>query len=180
VRARVGRPSAATGHVLGKSLMVVGVVGLVAVRRRARGGVSGEVLEVEVVAERGCVPGVRRRVREWLECGGGGVAVGELELVVSELVTNSVLYSGAGSVVVSGRRSHGSVRLEVRDGGRFVPLDPDGEPGLLATGGRGLFLVDALVRELGGRWAVLEGVGVWVEIPVSAAASDIDSCGEEA
>ncbi|HEY8980562.1 MAG TPA: ATP-binding protein, partial [Streptomyces sp.] len=66
---------------------------------------------------------MRHRVREWLRSGGEGAPTEELELVVSELVTNSVLYSGAGSVVVSGRRSGGVVRLDIRDGGRFVPPD---------------------------------------------------------
>ncbi|QNP74948.1 ATP-binding protein [Streptomyces roseirectus] len=149
------------------------MVGLVAVRRRGLRRASGGVFEVEVAAERGCVPGVRRGVREWLERGGGGVAVGELEVVVSELVTNAVLYSGAGSVVVAGRRSCGVVRLEVRDGGRFVP--PCGEPDLLATGGRGLVLVGALVEGLGGRWGFVDGVGVWVEVPLSAAADGVNS-----
>ncbi|HEY8986415.1 MAG TPA: ATP-binding protein, partial [Streptomyces sp.] len=126
-RVRGAQPLAATGHVLGKSLMFVGAVGLVVVLRRGsqEPSASDEVFATEFPAERACVPDARRRVREWLEHsrGGEGAAVDELELVVSELVTNSVLYSGAGSVVVSGRRSGGVVRLDIRDGGRFVPPD---------------------------------------------------------
>ncbi|WP_178880279.1 ATP-binding protein [Streptomyces acidiscabies] len=141
------------------------LVGLTEVRRR--GAEGAEEFEMEVPAEPWYVSDVRRSVREWLTrgCGCGDGVVGELELVVSELVTNSILYSGADPVVVWGRCSGGWVRLEVRDGCPAVAAD--GEPDLLADGGRGLVLVGAVVRALGGRWACAEGVGVWVEVPLA-------------
>ncbi|MGJ5894515.1 ATP-binding protein [Streptomyces niveiscabiei] len=134
---------------------------------------------MEVPAECRYVPDVRRSVQGWLTrgCGVERGAVRELELVVSELVTNSVLYSGADPVVVWGRCSGGWLRLEVRDGCPAVAADSD--PDLLADGGRGLVLVDAVVRGLGGRWAFAEGAGVWVEVPLAGLRGKSNSrCGE--
>ncbi|MET8983425.1 ATP-binding protein [Streptomyces sp. NPDC004539] len=167
MRASVG-PSGATGHVLGRSLALCArLVGLSEVRRRDAEGVSAEEFEMEVPAERRYVPEVRRSAREWVTrgCEGGGAVVDELELVVSELVTNSILYGEADPVVLWGRCSGGWVRLEVRDGCPSAPAR--GVGGLLAERGRGLVLVDAVVRDLGGRWAFSEGNGVWVEVPLS-------------
>ncbi|WP_416968290.1 ATP-binding protein [Streptomyces sp. 4F14] len=140
------------------------LVGLAEVRRRDAEVAEAEEFEMEIPAECRYVPDVRRSVREWLTrgCGAGG---GELELVVSELVTNSVLYSGADPVVLWGRCWDGWVRLEVRDGCPSVPVR--GEEDLLSNGGRGLVLVDAVVQGLGGRWAFAEGDGVWVEVPLA-------------
>lgn len=180
--ALVVQPSARTGYVLGESSMPSGSassVGRAETRRRDIGEASSESFEFEMPADRACLPGARRCVREWLDrgCGNAGALVEELELVVAELATNAVLYGVADPVVLAGRRSDGLVRLEVRDGCPSVPSR--GEQDLLALGGRGLILVDALVEGLGGRWAFAVGVGVWVEVPISGARNDVSSlCGE--
>ncbi|WP_416975806.1 ATP-binding protein [Streptomyces sp. 4F14] len=151
------------------------LVGLTEVRRRDVAGALAEEFEMEIPADCRYVPDVRRSAREWLTrgCGGGREAVGELELVVSELVTNSILHSEADPVVLWGRCSGGWVRLEVRDGCPSVPAGGAGD--LLTERGRGLFLVDAVVRGLGGQWAFSAGDGVWAEVPLSPVQDDVNS-----
>jgi serine/threonine-protein kinase RsbW len=88
--------------------------------------------------------------------------VGDARLVLSELVTNGVVHSGAREpleVVVEIR--HGTLRLEVHDRGRgFPPAAPSRPPGGL--GGRGLMAV----HRIADRWGVdLDGgTRVWVEV----------------
>lgn len=67
--------------------------------------------------------------------------IGDVELVVSELVTNSVR-AGAGSVLVGVQVHHGEVALDVDDDAPGWPRL--GHPGERETSGRGLLLVDAL------------------------------------
>jgi two-component sensor histidine kinase len=90
-------------------------------------------------------------------------ARGKLELILSELVTNSVVHAGEGGgteLSVRLRRESERVRGEVcGDGPRFdwAPHDPDlGEPG-----GLGLMIVDQLTE----RWGICHNsqVCVWFE-----------------
>lgn len=79
-----------------------------------------------------------------------GDAAADLELLITELVTNSVLHSGLSEddrISVSIARSGAVVRLEVCDeGGRFAR--PSAAP-RRAEGGRGLRLVAALSDDWG-------------------------------
>jgi anti-sigma regulatory factor (Ser/Thr protein kinase) len=99
----------------------------------------------------------------------GAAVAGDVELIVSELVTNSVRHAGVGRdeavvviVLLDGRR----LRLEVVDGGA------DSEPHIAARtpdepGGFGLRLVERLAAD----WGVThDGDGltrVWCEVPVN-------------
>ena len=84
--------------------------------------------------------------------------VADLELVISELVANSVEH-GRGTIQLAVEHSaaaiHGSV---TDDGGGFEYTPPD----LIsqALRGRGLSLVDALVT----RWGIRPGTQVWFDI----------------
>lgn len=100
---------------------------------------------------------VRHRLADWaVEDGDGLVA-----LVVTELATNSVVHAGTVfSVRVEVAPSR--VRVEVADGAPGSPTRAVEDP--LATGGRGLLLVEALATSWGterrGR-----GKLVWCELP---------------
>ena len=92
-----------------------------------------------------------------------------LKLLVSEIVTNAVIHSGAatGEIVLSARLlDNGDVRVEVTDGGEgFTPVPRD-----LARpdGGYGLYLVEKEARS----WGVDHsgGTRVWFELAVHQAA----------
>src|SRR4051794_13162606 len=89
------------------------------------------------------------------------------QLLVSELVTNSVCHSGAGPkdpVLVRVLLSRTVVRLEVEDAGRggvIVPRPPDLDNG----GGFGLQLVQALSERWGLERVTEGGTIVWAQLP---------------
>jgi anti-sigma regulatory factor (Ser/Thr protein kinase) len=85
--------------------------------------------------------------------------VGELFLVVSELVTNAVLY-GRGAITLKLRVDRDGIFGEVVDqGGGFEREVRERGPDELT--GRGLMIVDALSR----RWGIHEGTThVWFEL----------------
>jgi anti-sigma regulatory factor (Ser/Thr protein kinase) len=88
----------------------------------------------------------------------------DAQLVVSELVTNSVRHAGVPAGValqVSAHMVDGALRLEVDDpggAGIIAPRDPDFEDG----GGFGLQIVHTLAK----RWGVSQddGTRIWVEL----------------
>jgi anti-sigma regulatory factor (Ser/Thr protein kinase) len=101
---------------------------------------------------------------------GDGVAAGVLEsaqLLVSELVTNSVRHSGAGpadGVIVRVSATRASVRLEIEDAGRggvIAPRPPDPDNG----GGFGLQLVQTLSQRWGLEHVTHGGTIAWVQLP---------------
>jgi anti-sigma regulatory factor (Ser/Thr protein kinase) len=127
-------------------------------------------LSLELMSGPDAVPAARRAIAGLAGHVGIGV-LGDLRLLVSELVTNSVRHAGleaddaiALDISVSPQR----VRVEVTDVGpgfdRRVP-----EPRPDRTGGYGLFLVDRLAD----RWGVVndEVTRVWFEIDDAAAGS---------
>ena len=90
--------------------------------------------------------------------------LGELFLVISELVSNALVH-GRGQVVFRLQLDEGIVRGEVIDQGGGFEHEIRGR-GLDDVSGRGLFLVEALTN----RWGVHEGTThVWFEL---AARSD--------
>ena len=87
-------------------------------------------------------------------------AIGELEVVLSELVTNAVLAGCQALVVAATLGEGGRVRVEVRD-------DAPGRPELLNAGvedshGRGIFIVSQLADEWGVD-TIPTGKSVWAE-----------------
>jgi len=93
--------------------------------------------------------------------------LGDAQLLVSELVSNSVKYGGDGPVrLIVRAEDSGRVRIEVVDrGGGFVPVARD-RPATEA-GGWGLHLVETLTD----RWGVYEGsTHVWFELSVKTPA----------
>jgi anti-sigma regulatory factor (Ser/Thr protein kinase) len=91
----------------------------------------------------------------------------KLELLVSELVTNSIRHAGlAAGDPVRLRVTHrdGRVRLAVRDGGRGFAVPSQERRDLLTPGGHGLLIVDAMSES----WGVDcdDGCTVWCEVAV--------------
>jgi anti-sigma regulatory factor (Ser/Thr protein kinase) len=93
-----------------------------------------------------------------------------LELLTSELVTNAVRHGASDpheSILLSARRTDGTVRVEVCDEGLTAfDAEPDGTD-LMEPGGNGLVLVEALAS----RWGVNRGQPkcVWFEAEPAAA-----------
>jgi len=134
------------------------------------GGTVGEgrTRTIRVPSAVTSVPRVRRAVVADLRARGvRAELVGETEIVVSELVANSVRHARAlhdGNLRVHWRSSRGAVEVEVTDGGG--PTTPRAVPqSALAPAGRGLRIVRSLAHEWGVRahdgdctvWAALGG-----------------------
>ena len=108
-------------------------------------------------------PAAARAALDYLSDGLSGSTFETLQLLVTELVTNSVRHADLDAdelIHLELSRSPSRIRVEVRDrGGGFVPQLP---PSWDAGGGMGLFLVDKLAT----RWKV-EGddeTAVWFEL----------------
>ena len=89
-----------------------------------------------------------------------GDAVDTLLLLVSELVTNAIEH-GSGPLHMMLDSVDGRVRMEIQDGSLAVPRQRDAN--LLAEGGRGQMIVEALADS----WGVREASGgksVWFEL----------------
>ncbi|MGW2647047.1 ATP-binding protein [Streptomyces sp. NPDC001393] len=134
---------------------------LVAVLRDAGTAPSRPPLDVELVAVPKVLQGLRRTVRRYLDA-----PCSDVQLCVTELVTNVIRHVGEGSAVrVRVARTDGNrVRVEVTDpAGQALP---ESLPGTLdAEDGRGLALLDAVAL----RWGVeqeAEGKTVWCELGV--------------
>ncbi|WP_447041948.1 ATP-binding protein [Streptomyces sp. DSM 118878] len=90
----------------------------------------------------------RRLVRRALETWNLGSLIEDSELVVSELVSNSITHSGSRFMrVVVDRTGENSVRISVSDRSRQAPVT--GRAGDEDDSGRGLFLVEAYAE----RWS---------------------------
>lgn len=143
------------------------------VRRQRRAGAhtnshvdGGERIEVRLALD-AQAPGAARSVVA--HCLGERVPSSvfqDAQLLVSELVTNSVVHSGmpAGTeLTVSVDLTPGMVRLDVEDGGRdgtIAPHRPDCDNG----GGFGLNLVEALSERWGMERVAQGGTRVWAQL----------------
>jgi PAS domain S-box-containing protein len=96
----------------------------------------------------------------------------DLQLLVSEVVTNAVRHGGARHgehVDLRVALTRDQVRLEVRDPGPgFHDITPE-LPASDRGGGYGLYLVDLYARDWG--VSAAEGTCVWIEVPVDGADS---------
>ncbi|GGZ73436.1 ATP-binding protein [Streptomyces echinoruber] len=100
--------------------------------------------------------------------------VGVLELVVSELCTNAVRHGRGEEFLVRGWMPTCLwVRLEVHDRTpSAVPVPQRAGPE--AVGGRGLFLVDALLADLKGTWGFSSnGSMAWCQVPTTLPCSNL-------
>ncbi|BEP15106.1 hypothetical protein acdb102_34170 [Acidothermaceae bacterium B102] len=128
------------------------------------------------------VPRARRYAAAALRGGPADHLIGDVELVVSELVTNALLHAGPPAtlrVYLPGQRDGATpsgssvVRVEVRDATRTAPIRAIASTEAMT--GRGIALVEALVTS----WGIEhEGQGkiVWSEL--SASATHVDTAHE--
>jgi anti-sigma regulatory factor (Ser/Thr protein kinase) len=86
----------------------------------------------------------------------------DVDILVSELVTNSVRHAGSDLIELEARTSPTTVRVEVGDSGPGFDRQDPPEPDPDRVGGYGLYLVDRLAN----RWGVERtgGTRVWFEI----------------
>ena len=120
----------------------------------------------------------RRLVSDLIAAGIYDSAICDIALVISELFSNALRHAAPlpGSTIrVAWRIDADSVQVSVSDGGG--PTAPElGEPTQVATGGRGLRIVEKLSR----RWGTStgdEGTTVWAEVPVRAATTEMSTVG---
>jgi serine/threonine-protein kinase RsbW len=133
----------------------------------ARSGQAAR-MEIAVAAGLDAAAIARAAVGPWLSARVSGKLLGDAQLLVSELVTNSVCHAklarGA-PIRVSVEICDGLVRLEVKDGGGDAVIAsrrPDREHG----GGFGLYLVETLAERWGSR---RDGsTCVWAELAIPA------------
>ncbi|MFD8927238.1 ATP-binding protein [Streptomyces mirabilis] len=125
--------------------------------------------DVVFVREVSRVEHARRIGGAWLRnvCRMREARVESAVVVISELATNAVLHGRGDSVGFRMRHVGGQVCLEVND------HSPSTVPGPVHVGpdmesGRGLWLVDTLIDELGGRWGfTADGAVAWCVFPIA-------------
>lgn len=132
------------------------------------GRIAPSPMDVSFVRDASRVSQARRIGTAWLRnaCRVHEVRVDSAEVVISELVGNAIVHGTSDSVGLRMRRVGGEVRLEVDDGSPSEVPRPR-PAGAEAEQGRGLWLVDALVTELGGSWGFTnDGTVAWCVFPV--------------
>jgi anti-sigma regulatory factor (Ser/Thr protein kinase) len=133
-----------------------------------RAGVPVRRMEVAIGAGLDAPAMARAAIAPWLASRVSEKLLGDAQLLLSELVTNSVVHAqlppGA-AIRISVEISDGFVHLEVEDSGAGTAVAaqrPDRERG----GGFGLFLVETLAERWGSRHE--GGTCVWAELAMSA------------
>ena len=120
-----------------------------------------------VAPEPHSVPRARERVIALAEPFVAAARIGDLRLVISEVITNAVRHGGEGEMVVAVTPKRGYLCVQVTDtGDGFAPrpraFEPDDD-----DGGFGLFLVERLTR----RWGLTRenrNTRVWFEFDFDA------------
>ncbi|WP_052347095.1 ATP-binding protein [Streptomyces prunicolor] len=120
----------------------------------------------------------RHMVGDWLlhRCHMPGDRVEMAEFIVSELVTNAILYGKTPTVAVRAHViSDASIRVEI-DNFTLTDAPHPERAGQEAESGRGLFLVDCLITQLGGSWGYVNGgTVVRCDLPIQSALEVADS-----
>jgi len=131
----------------------------------------GFVTSLELPPDHAASARARRFVGETMRKWGHEKAIPDVELLVSELVTNAVLHARSASTVTI-ERSGTTMRVSVSDTSATRPRLRDYGPD--AVTGRGLLLVDRIAK----RWGVdpsPNGKTVWFEVDLSAVTDEIGS-----
>jgi serine/threonine-protein kinase RsbW len=135
---------------------------------RGRGRVdAGEMLDVSLPLDVRAPGAARLVVTACLRDRVAASVIGDAQLVVSELVSNSVRHSrtgAAGVVIVRVAVTDTIVRLEVADAGRGGVIAPR-PADLKGGGGLGLNVVEALSERWGVERIAAGGTRVWAQLP---------------
>ncbi|WP_269786540.1 ATP-binding protein [Streptomyces guryensis] len=124
-------------------------------------------VEIAFVREVSRVEHARRIGAAWLRnmCRMPAADVDSAEVVISELATNAVVHGHGSTVGLRLRHTDDHVRLEINDHCPSAVPRPK-QAGADEESGRGLWLVDALVEELGGKWGFnADGTVAWCVFP---------------
>ncbi|MEV7393957.1 ATP-binding protein [Streptomyces sp. NPDC091215] len=120
----------------------------------------------QVVAETASRVRIMRQIAaDRLRCHGLEPLADPAQLVVSELVANAMIHSGAAEVQVVMFIRDGWLHIVVVDG---MPGEATlTSPGVTSESGRGLHLVQATTAECGGDWGTSDaGAQTWCRFPV--------------
>ncbi|MEV7885132.1 ATP-binding protein [Streptomyces sp. NPDC002817] len=116
--------------------------------------------------------GVLRRIAAaQVRYAGLGALTDEVMLLVSELVTNAVLHSGTRKIGLEMAVKDGFLNIAVIDGmpGVATPKEADEDE----ESGRGLALVQMVVKERGGNWGTRDaGATTWCRLAVPEGAEE--------
>ena len=129
----------------------------------------GFVTSLELPPDHAASARARRFVSDTMRTWGHDDVIPDVELLVSELVTNAVLHARSASVVTI-VRSGTTLRVSVSDTSPTRPRLRNYGPD--AVTGRGLLLVDRIAK----RWGVdllPGGKSVWFEVDLSAVTDEI-------
>lgn len=124
-------------------------------------------VEIAFVREVSRVEHARRIGAAWLRnmCRMPAADVDSAEVVISELATNAVVHGRGSTVGLLLRQTDDHVRLEINDHCPSAVPRPR-RAGTDEENGRGLWLVDALIDELGGEWGfTADGTVAWCVFP---------------
>jgi len=106
----------------------------------------------------------RRLLREGLRGEANEGVISDVELMVSELVANSVEHGGASCALAISKPAEDVLRVAVSDWNQDVPHMGPYDPG--AASGRGLQLIATLAQRWGHDRHPEIGNTVWFEVPV--------------
>lgn len=118
-------------------------------------------IRIEVPCDLAAMAAARAQVTE-VAAAWGFPAVDELEVVMSELLTNAILHAGSAAHVQCSMDSAGAVAIAVTDAAPG-PLAPQ-QVGEHATHGRGLAIVDAFSEQWGTIDRSDHGKTVWARL----------------
>lgn len=122
-------------------------------------------IEVHVACDLAAMGAARATVIEAVGAW-GFPALGELEIVVSELLTNAIRHAGTAAVVTCSLDDAGGVDVAVADSSATAPLPRSADD--VATSGRGLAIVEAL-SDAWGTQVAGDGKTVWAHLSPSPA-----------
>lgn len=135
-------------------------------------GIGGDATEVRLALDPEAPRAARAIVGQCLRDGVAAPVLDNAQLIVSELVTNSLRHSGVtrdDGVGVRVQLTLGSVHLAVEDHGRHAEIAP-AVPDLERGSGFGLNLVESLSQRWGVEPLAEGGTRVWAQLPRSAPA----------
>lgn len=112
------------------------------------------------------VADLRRLVRGRITSWGLSYLADDAELIVSELLTNSLIHSGGTQISLDVQIEDDRLRIDVGDGARRRPCAP-AHPCDEAENGRGLEIVHFLVQARGGAWGLgPDGTHTWCTLAI--------------
>jgi hypothetical protein len=129
-----------------------------------RGAVAEARFELTLATSRTAAGDTRADIGPWLTARCAPDTVDTATLLVSELVTNVVVHTTSPLVRVTASCSASTVTVRVDDWADPAPGPAHARPDPLASGGRGLWMVEAMATRWG--WApTADGKQVWFELP---------------